>query len=161
MAYWISSINSCYALQIARIPVYTLIAISIIGCTPFSPRSPFTVVTINELRADPSAWTGKAVEVTGILIRGAGPMSPPSSLSENCSGDAHAVLVRWDNVPGLRNEDTGAKVKVRGVFRMGARVGSPGPPGRAGSTNSAGAGTLENVSILWRLPADLARCHLD
>ena len=85
----------------------------------------------------------------------------PASLSENCSGNADKVLVLWDNVPGVQDGDEGAKVTVRGVFRMGPRFDdAPGSLRNANAPRAAGAGTLENVSILWRLSAKLPRCHL-
>ncbi len=85
----------------------------------------------------------------------------PASLSENCSGNADKVLVLWHNVPGVQDGDEGAKVTVRGVFRMGPRFDfEPGSLRDASSARAAGAGTLENVSILWRLPAKLPRCHI-
>ena len=137
-----------------------LIAFIVVGCAGVSPPSPFAIVTISELRTDPTVWTGRTVEVAGVLNRGTGPMNP-SSLSENCSGNADSVLVLWDNVPGVRASDKGAKVKVRGVFRMGSHVEDlPGQLRSGNTTLSAAAGTLENVSILWRLAAKLPRCHL-
>lgn len=104
------------------------------------PRE-FAKVSIRQLVTDPASWIGEAVELEGIVHTGA---VRSSSLKENCSSEAPAILVRWQNVPGFNATDDGAKVRVRGVFRQADGIG-PKP-------------ALENVSILRRWPPRLPHC---
>ena len=118
-----------------------LVALAGACSQPLQPPT-FTEVSIEQLRTDPASWIGRPVEVEGVVNAAAG-RSP--GLSENCSSSASSILVRWDSVPGFEPGDSGAKVRVRGVFDLGE-----------GGDREAG---LHNVSILWRLPPNLPRCR--
>jgi hypothetical protein len=108
-------------------------------------------VSIEQLRTDPASWIGRPVEVDGVVDATA---DESWRLKENCASDAKSVSVRWDSVPGFRASDDGARVRVRGVFlddNVSAR--------RIDATHMPSRGSLQNVSILWRLPANLPRCR--
>lgn len=129
------------------------------GCAqPLRPAK-FADVSIDQLRADPAAWIGRPVEVAGVVdTQGAA-----SSLNENCAGNAESILVRWAGVPGFRPSDDGTRVRVRGVFKTAEADRRP-PAGEMAGGDAAGAmanrATLQDVSIVWRVPADVPRCRV-
>lgn len=127
---------------------------SVAGCAqPIAP-SPFADASIEQLISDPTNWTGRPVEVEGVVVARA---DDRWRLKENCASNARSVSVRWDNVPGFHASDDGAKVRVRAIFRNDAVV--RGGNGEVINASAQNRGTLENVSILWRSPANLPRCR--
>jgi len=128
------------------------------GCAqPLRPAK-FADVSIDQLRADPAAWIGRPVEVAGVVdTQGA-----DSTLNENCAGNAESILVRWTGVPGFRPSDDGTKVRIRGVFRT-AEANKQPPPGEMAGGDAASAmanrASLQDVSIVWRVPADVPGCR--
>ena len=134
----------------------TLLLVGLAGsCAQPIVPSPFTDVSIEQLKTDPAGWTGRHLEVEGVVEGGA---DESWRLKENCASNAKSIPVRWDSVPGFRPSDDGAKVRVRGTFRNDPVVGRRGSD-EVGDASVQNRGVLENVSILWRLPANLPRCR--
>ena len=140
-----------------RASLAAMLVAALAGCTqPIAP-SPFAEVSIDQLRTDPARWVGRPVEVEGVVDTQAG--NDPS-LRENCSSDARSIEVQWDRVPGFHPGDIGAKVRVRGVFHKADGIAAPtGPEITEDGAPLANRGTLQNVSIVWRLPSNLPRCR--
>lgn len=130
-----------------------LLAGPLAGCNPYIAPSPFARVSIEQLEADPARWTGEAVEVAGVVEAVAG---KGSRLTENCGSSAVSIPVDWELVPGFRDTDDGARVRVRGTFRDDGAVHNKRDLSGGSSPNR---GALENVSILWRMPESGPRCH--
>jgi len=137
------------------LPITALLLVGLsTGCARPIASSPFADVTIERLKTDPLSWIGRPVEVEGVVDANA---DGSWRLKENCAAEARSVLVRWDSVPGFSRSDHGSRVRVRGVFHDD-NVSAKNETHRIDATYIPSRGSLQNVSILWRLPANLPRC---
>jgi hypothetical protein len=90
------------------------------GCSMNStmarPAGP-TKVNPSSIAANPAAYDGKEVEVTGLLVWGFEHSGLHQSYGTYCRGtEKAAIYVDWQQVPGVTKADTRRMVTIRGRF---------------------------------------------
>ena len=105
------------------------------------------------IAANPAAWDGRQVEVTGLLVWEPGHLGLYQSYGAYCRrGTNTAIHVDWPDWRGVTQADSRRTVTVRGLFRNRSGATQPGTTATAASA-AAGPGPLEPGSVVrWLSP---------
>jgi hypothetical protein len=130
----------------------------VVGCSMNSsvtrPNGP-AKVNPSSLAADPAAYDGKDVQVTGLLVWEFEHQGLYQSYGALCRGaEKSAIYVEWEKFPGVTKSDTRRMVTVRGRFHNWQ--GGTQPNGQVLISNAApGPGPLGEGSVVrWLSPPE-------
>lgn len=124
-------------------------AVVLTGCATIPPVNGFARVDPATIAADPAAWDGRQVEVTGLMTWEFENLGLWQNYESYCRRDRKsAIAVEWDEWPGVTHADNRRQVTISGTFTNLFWVSGPQPKKIVISTGAPGPGPLEPGSVM-------------